>query len=607
MRTDDVASVPRRAGRREWTGLAVIALPCLLYAMDLTVLNLAVPSLSADLKPSSTQLLWITDIYGFLLAGSLITMGTLGDRIGRRRLLLIGSAAFGLASVLAALSTSAEMLIATRALLGVAGATLAPSTLALISNMFSDPKQRTFAVAVWVTSFSAGAALGPVLGGVLLERFWWGSVFLLAVPVMALLLLIGPLLLPEFRDPRPGRLDLRSAVLSLAAVLTVIYGLKQLAQDGPGWPPVLLVLAGVALGAVFVRRQQALPDPLLDLRLFRVPAFSAALAVNVLGFFVLFGMDLFLVQYLQLVVGLSPFLAGLWAVPSAAALIAGSMVTPAITRRAHPAVVMAVGFGLAAIGFGLLSQVDPDGASGLAVLVAGSVIFSFGVAPGITLVTDLIVGAAPPERAGAASAISETGSELGGALGIAILGSIGTAVYRTNVVDGLPASMSPEAATAARDTLGGAVAVAGQLAGRPGAALLGAAREAFTQGLQVTAALSAAIVVAIAVLAFTLLRRTGDASGEATRPARSGYREAIDRLVVALVAQWPALTVAILRPRPVRGSRRSGTHHGWRRAGSSRARRRARPSGYPRTTTAARPAPRVTARHERAAAGRAAG
>ena len=223
-----------RAGRREWIGLAVIALPCLLYSMDLTVLYLAVPSLTAELEPSSTELLWITDIYGFFLAGFLITMGTLGDRVGRRRLLLIGAAAFGVASVLAAFSTSVEMLIVSRALLGVAAATLAPSTLSLIRNMFLDPGQRTFAIGVWATSFSVGAALGPLLGGVLLEFFWWGSVFLLAVPVMCLLLVIGPRLLPEYRDPGAGRLDLVSAGLSVVAVLAVVYGLKGLAEDGFG-------------------------------------------------------------------------------------------------------------------------------------------------------------------------------------------------------------------------------------------------------------------------------------------------------------------------------------------------------------------------------------
>jgi DHA2 family multidrug resistance protein-like MFS transporter len=504
MRIDDGTAATARAGRREWVALAVIALPCLLYAMDLTVLNLAVPALSRDLRPSATQLLWIVDVYGFLLAGSLVTMGTLGDRIGRRRLLLIGAAAFGATSVLAAFSTSAGMLIAARAVLGVAGATLAPSTLSLIRNMFSDPRQRTLAIAVWITSFSAGAAVGPLAGGVLLERFWWGSVFLLAVPVMALLLALGPALLPEFRDPAAGRLDLRSAGMSLVAVLAVIYGLKQLAQDGPGWRPVVAVLAGLVVGLGFARRQRRLADPLLDLRLFRERAFSAALATNTLGFFVAFGSDLFVAQYLQLVLGLSPLRAGLWSVPSALGFVVGSMLTPTLVRRVRPAFVMAGGLVLAAAGFGLFTRVDA--VSGLAVLVTGSVVWGLGLAPMATLATDLIVGAAPAERAGAASAISETSSELGGALGIAVLGSVGTAVYRAQVAGAVPAGVPSGAAAAARDTLGGAVAAAGQLPDQLGGALLGVAREAFTQGLQVTAAISAVVALAIAILAAALLR-----------------------------------------------------------------------------------------------------
>ncbi len=505
-----------RAGRREWIGLAVIALPCLVYAMDLTVLYLAVPHLSADLKPSSAQLLWIVDIYGFLVAGLLITMGTLGDRIGRRRLLLLGAVAFGVASVLAAYAHSAEQLIAARALLGVAGATLAPSTLSLIRNMFLDPKQRSVAVAVWISSFSAGGAVGPLAGGVLLEWFWWGSVFLLAVPVMALLLVLGPLLLPEFRDPGAGRLDPVSAGMSLAAMLAVIYGLKQLAQDGLGWPAALSILAGLAVGVGFVRRQRRLADPLLDLRLFGNRAFSAALATNTLSFFVGFGILLFIAQYLQLVLGLSPLEAGLWMLPSSVGFIVGSMLAPVLVRRAHPAFVMAAGLVVAAVGFGLLTQLG--GASGLAVLVAGSVVFSLGLAPVDTLAADLAVGAAPPERAGAASALSETSSEFGGALGIATLGSVGTAIYRSQVTDTLPAGVPPQVAQAARDTLGGAVAAAGQLPDRLGAALLDTAREAFIQGLHLTFAISAALAVGIAILVVVLLRGVGATSQPEGQP-----------------------------------------------------------------------------------------
>ena len=472
--------------------------------MDLTVLNLAVPHLSADLKPSASQLLWIVDIYGFLVAGSLITMGTLGDRIGRRRLLMIGAAAFGAGSVLAAFSTSAEMLIATRALLGVAGATLAPSTLSLIRNMFLDPGQRTFAIGVWATSYSVGAAIGPLLGGILLEYFWWGSVFLLGVPVMVLLLLVAPVLLPEFRDPEAGRLDLLSAAQSLAAVLLVIYGLKKLAEDGLGWPPAICILAGLAIGVLFVRRQRTLAHPLIDLRLFRIPAFSTSLAAYTLGTLVAFGIYIFIAQYLQLVLGLSPFRAGLAMVPSMTAFVVGSLVVPAMARRIRPAHLMGVGMVVAAIGFGILTQVDQT--SGLTVLITGSVIYSLGISPVVIVATDLVVGSAPVEGAGAAAAISETSSELGGALGIAIFGSIGTAVYRLAMWDAVPSSLTPSAVEAARSTLGGAVAVAGQLPGQGGAELLDTARAAFTQAFELTAALSAAVSLVTAIGIIVLLR-----------------------------------------------------------------------------------------------------
>ncbi|HET7090367.1 MAG TPA: MFS transporter [Anaerolineae bacterium] len=494
-----------RATRREWIGLAVIALPCLLYSMDLTVLNLAVPSLSADLKPSGTQLLWIVDIYGFLVAGSLITMGTLGDRIGRRRLLLIGAGAFGVASVFAALSTSAGMLIASRALMGVAGATLAPSTLSLIFNMFRDPGQRAVAIGVWISSFSAGGAIGPVLGGVLLEYFWWGSVFLLALPVMGLLLLLGPRVLPEYRDPEARRLDLRSAAMSLTAILAVIYGLKQTAQDGFGALPAASTLAGLTIGLLFLRRQRRLADPLIDLRLFRIPTFSVSLATNVLAVFVAFGYFVFVAQYLQLVLGLSPLNAGLWSLPSSVGFIVGSNVSPRFVHRFRPALVLGGSLALAALALVLLSQIS--GANGLAVVVAASVVISLALSPVFTLTTELIVGSAPPERAGVASGISETGAELGGALGIAILGSIGAAVYRSAVANGLPAGVPSEAATIALDTLGGAVGVAQQLPGPLGVALLDLAREAFVQGLNLAAGISAAVAIGAAIMAVVFLHR----------------------------------------------------------------------------------------------------
>jgi DHA2 family multidrug resistance protein-like MFS transporter len=473
--------------------------------MDLTVLHLAVPRLSADLKPSSVQLLWIIDIYGFLVAGSLITMGTLGDRIGRRKLLMIGAGAFAVTSVLAALSTNAEMLIASRALMGVAGATLAPSTLSLIFNMFPHPRQRSIAIGVWVSAFSAGSAIGPVLGGLLLQLFWWGSVFLLALPVMALLLVLGPRVLPEYRDPNAGRLDLLSAAMSLIAMLGVIYSLKETAQDGFGLVPALSLFIGLVVGALFMRRQLTLTDPMIDLRLFRIPTFSAALGTNVLGVFVAVGYFLFLAQYMQLVLGLSPLEAGLWSVPSAVAFIIGSNLAPRFMHRLRPAFVIAASLVLAAVGLVMLFWVGSD-SSGLAVLVTASVIVSLAFSPMFNLTTELVVGSAPPERAGAASGVSETGAELGAALGISILGSIGTAVYRSELFRNLPPGVPPTVAETARDTLGAAVSVAGQLPARLGVALLDGARDAFVQGLHVVAGVSAVIALSAAVVAVLVFR-----------------------------------------------------------------------------------------------------
>jgi DHA2 family multidrug resistance protein-like MFS transporter len=498
------AVVSSRATSREWLGLAVLALPCLLYSMDLTVLHLAVPRISADLRPTSAELLWIIDIYGFFVAGCLITMGTLGDRIGRRKLLLIGAAAFGVASILAAFSHTTPMLIASRAVLGVAGATLAPSTLSLVRNMFLDERQRTTAIAVIITSYSVGGAIGPLVGGALLEVFWWGSVFLISVPVMALLLGLGPRLLPEYRDETAGRPDMASAALSLGAVLLVIFGLKQTAQDGVSAVPTAAVVVGLALGAAFIRRQLRLAYPFIDLRLFRVPAFSASIATYALVILVLFGGFLFLPQYLQLVLGLSPLEAGLWSLPWALSFVVGSMLTPRVARRVRPAFVMAGGLVVAAVGFAVLTQVTAS--TSLVVTAVASAVFALGTSPVFTLTNDVILGAAPPERAGAAAGLSETGAELAGALGISVFGSLGVAIYRHTLVALAPAGLPPDAAEAARGTLGAAIAVAAQLPEQVAMPLVAAARTAFVDGFHVAAAVSSVGAIALALFVGLTLR-----------------------------------------------------------------------------------------------------
>jgi DHA2 family multidrug resistance protein-like MFS transporter len=337
----------------------------------------------------------------------------------------------------------------------------------------------------------------------MLEHFWWGSVFLLNVPVMALLLLLGPVLLPENRDPNAGHLDLVSAALSLAAILAVIYGIKRTAQDGPSTISALAIIAGLAIGIVFVLRQRGLRDPLIDLQLFRIPAFSASVGTQLVALIAMAGIWLFSVQYLQLVFGLPPLRAGLWLVPSTLFGMAGSMLAPVIARRVRPAFVMSGGLILSSAGFAMLTQLG--GSSGLAILVSAFIILSVGISATMTVTTDLIVGVAPPERAGAAAAISETSSELGLALGIGIIGSIGTAVYRRDMARAIPDGIPAEAADAARDTLGGALTVAAQLPDQLGGTLIDLARGAFTLALRTTAATGTIIVIGLAILVVVVL------------------------------------------------------------------------------------------------------
>lgn len=496
-----------KADRRAWIGLIVLALPAFIYSMDLTVLHLAVPQIAQSLKPTSAQLLWMVDIYGFMIAGALLTMGTLGDRIGRRRILMIGAVAFGVTSLMAAFAPTAEMLVAARALQGLAAATLAPSTLSLIRNMFHDEHERRFAIGVWVAAFSVGAVAGPLVGGAILSHFWWGAVFLINVPIMLLLLAVGPILLPESRDPNAGSMDIPGAAQSLFSVLLVIYGIKRIAEAGPSAVSFGAIALGVVVGIVFFRRQARLADPLIDVSLFRDRTFSAALGTNILAAFIVIGVFLFIAQYLQLVLGMAPFTAGLWLAPSGVVFALGSLAAAPLVRAFRPVSVVVAGFLVAAAGFVLLAWFAAE--YGPLLLLAGMLLFSAGIAPISTIMTDLLLGRAPSERAGAASALSETGFEFGGALGIAVLGSLVTAAYRTEmeraVLDGVPLSAVQEA----KDTLGGAVAVAETLSADRGAMLLETAREAFTHAFAVSAGVSAVLALFGAAMAAAFLRRAG--------------------------------------------------------------------------------------------------
>ncbi|RRS01209.1 MFS transporter [Glycomyces terrestris] len=516
--TTTTPTVPK-AGPREWLGLLVLLLPTLVLAIDVTVLNLAVPHLSADLEPTGAELLWIVDVYGFMIAGFLLTMGSLGDRIGRRRLLMIGAAGFGAASVLAAFATTPAALIAARALLGVTGATLMPSTLALLTNMFKDRRQRATALGAWATCLSLGAAVGPILGGALLEWFRWGTVFLLAVPVMALLLAAAPFLLPEYRDAGAGRIDFVSILLSLAAILPAVYGVKRIAEHGADGVAGAAVALGLVVGALFAIRQRRSADPLLDLRLFADRAFSAAILVLLLGLGLMGGLYLFITQYLQSVAGLSSLRAGLLLLPAAAALIGTAMLTPVLTRRIRPAYVIGGALLLSVPGYVMIAAVD--GTGGAALVAAGFTLVYAGISPMMVLGTDLVVGAAPPERAGSAAAMSESGMELGIALGVAALGSAVTAVYRGDLAGALPADAPEAVRDAALDTLAGAESAAGALPDPMRLEVLASAREAFTNGLSLAAGIAGAVVAALALAVVVFLRHVPAGSAEEPSPSEA--------------------------------------------------------------------------------------
>ncbi|NHC46148.1 MFS transporter [Motilibacter sp. K478] len=496
----------QRVTARQWGALAALTLAVTLLAVDGTVLALAVPALTADLAPTTNQLLWIGDAYSFVLAGLLLSMGTLADRIGRRRLLLLGVAGFGGASVLAAFATSPEWLLAARVLLGVAGATLMPSTLSIVRNVFPDPSQRTRAVAIWSAGASGGAALGPLVGGVLLEHFWWGSVFLVNVPVMLVVLVAVAALVPESRDPRPGRFDLPSAALSIAAIVPLVWAVKHTAKEGLDPAGVLAAVVGTAAGAGFVRRQRSLAAPLVDVTLFRNRSFSGTVMASLIAIFAFSGLLFFFSQYLQLVRGYSPLQAGLRELPITLASIAVAAVAAGLIGRLGVGRALAASLLVAAAGLAVLAVME--GRPGYAGMAVGLVVIGLGVGVAFTASTDAILSAVPRERAGAASAISEMSYELGVALGIALLGTLHTLLYRSALPDLSGVSAGTREAVTESLAMGAQQAAA---TGEGGAGLLDAARHAFAEAMQLSSAVAALLLVAAAVVAWKVVPATARA------------------------------------------------------------------------------------------------
>ncbi|NMO05095.1 MFS transporter [Gordonia sp. TBRC 11910] len=486
----DSPTAPATSGdsRRAWFGLAVLALPILLVSMDVSVLYLALPTLTHHLHPTAAQSLWILDIYGFLLAGLLITMGNLGDRIGRRLLLLAGAAVFGIGSVIAALSVDPAMLIAARALMGIGGATLLPSSLSLISTMFPDAAQRARAIGIWTAMFAGGTAVGPVIGGVLLQHFWWGSVFLINLPVLAILLVVGPFLLPEHRAERTGSFDVVGVGLSLAGILPTIYAIKHAAVDGPDVTAAVTGIAGLIMLAIFVAHERRTENPLLDLKLLSNKRFGVAIGSSLVGMISLAALSYLSSIYLQTVTGREPFDAALLGMPMAVTVFMFSIGAARITEKLGARRGFITALTASAIGNLMLLGIGVDG--GIWAYLAGSAIAGIGYGIAFSLVSDVAVSSVAPERAGAATGISETSFELGDALGLALMGSLAAVVFQRGTAP------SGERFAGTLDQVISATSDAPTIA---------AAKSSFVDGVHVAVGLSGVLLIAMAVVVALVL------------------------------------------------------------------------------------------------------
>ena len=515
-----------RGGVNRWGVLAVLCSSLLLVAIDATVLHVAVPAVSEDLRPGSVQLLWIVDAYPLACASLLILFGTLGDRIGRRRVLLFGYGLFALASALAAYAPSPEVLIAARALLGVGGAMIMPATLSILRQVFTERRERALAIGIWSAVAAVGAAVGPLVGGLLLEHFWWGAVFLVNIPLMAVSLPLGRWLLPESTGGGEGPWDLFGALLAVAGLCGVILGVKRAGGGDPFAPGTALpLLLGTGLIVLFVRRQRRLPRPLIDFRTVTRPAFGTAVGCIVLTVLALVGLALIAAQYLQLVLGLSPLETGLRLLPLSLAAIAAGLVGSRMLHRLGPRVMVALGFVLTGFAVLWLAGVGEEDRPGI--LIGGFVLLGFGLETTLFGCYESMLHEAPAEQSGGAAAIGETAYQLGAGIGIALLGSVMNAAYAPGVREarGVPGSARSDAS----HSLGEAYEVSAQLDGPAAAALRNAAREAFVRGLHVTLLVSAVLLFLGALAALRLPRGVGGAAeGGPERPGPSDRPDQTD-------------------------------------------------------------------------------
>ncbi|MGA5565511.1 MFS transporter [Streptomyces platensis] len=509
------AGVPRlsRGGANRWTVLIVLCVSLLFVALDTTILYVAVPSVTEDLRPGPVELLWIVDVYPLIAASLLILFGTLGDRVGRRRVLLLGYGLFGLASAAAALAPNPQILMVARALLGIGGAMIMPATLSILRQVFPDRRERAVAIGVWSAVAAVGAAVGPVLGGFLVENFWWGSVFLINIPMMAAMLLIGRWLLPESRGERNGPWDVIGAIVAALGVLGIVLGVKRIGSGAAVVGPTTLlpIALGVLLLVLFVRRQRRRKDPLIDVRLFARPAFGTSVGCIVLAMLALVGLQLIAVQYLQLVLGLSPLETGLRMLPLVFAAMAAGLTGSKMLQALGPRAMVSLGFVLTAVAVLCLTAMSSQDRPWL--LSLGFVLLGFGFQSTLFGAYESMLSEAPAEQSGGAAAIGETSYQLGAGIGVALLGSVMNAAYAPglNHVDGVPARASASAA----HSLGEAYKVAAGLGGAARAALREAARDSFVRGLHVTLVASAVLLLVGAGIALRLPRRAADSTERA--------------------------------------------------------------------------------------------